>query len=308
MTSQLPSALIQPSEEVATALSDGRAVVALESTVYSNLGLPSPDNERALSECCDAIRAGGAVPCVTAILDGTLRAGLEDSELDRILGVAKKAAERDLAVAVGQHWDVGATTVSGSLAIADAIGIRVFATGGIGGVHRGSETTGDVSADLGAIARYGVATVSAGIKSFLDLGRSLELLETLGATVVGWQTGLLPSFTARESSFAVPYQIDDMGELASIVATRIAFGRGTLVANPVPVEDALDQQLHDEALAQALIDAEKAGVEGAAVTPFVLGRIVEASGGASISANISLVANNARLAGLLAAELAGRGA
>ncbi len=303
MTSKLPSDLIQPSSEVASALSEGRAVVALESTVYSNLGLPSPDNERALTECCAAIRLSGAVPCVTAVMDGTLRAGLEDSELERILGQAKKAAERDLAVAVGQRWPVGATTVSASLAIADAIGIEVFATGGIGGVHRGSEVTSDCSADLGAIARYRVATVSAGIKSFLDLGRSLEVLETLGATVVGWETDVLPSFTARESSYPVPYRIDDMDELASIVATRIAFDRGILVANPVPVDDALDQEVHDAALAQALLDADQAGVEGAAVTPFVLGRIVEATGGASVSANISLVANNARLAGRIASAL-----
>lgn len=288
---------------MATALDEGKPIVALESTVYSNLGLPTPDNERALTECLAAIRASGAVPCVTAVLDGTLRAGLDEAEYERILGAAQKVAERDLAVAAGQTWAVGATTVSGSLAIASAVGISVFATGGIGGVHRGSEVTGDVSADLEALARYGVATVSAGIKSFLDLGKSLELLETLGVTVVGWQTDHLPSFTARTSPFAVPHRVDDLAELAAIASHRLAFGRGMLIANPVPVEFALDQDVHDSALAQALADAEASGVTGAEVTPFVLGRIVEASGGESVHANVALVANNARLAGELAAQL-----
>ncbi len=292
--------LIHPSKEVEAALRDGQAVVALESTVYSNLGLPTPDNERALSECIDAIRSTGAVPCVTAVIDGVMRAGLEDSEYERILGVAEKVAERDLAVAVGKQWPVGATTVSASLAIAEAAGISVFATGGIGGVHRGSEITGDVSADLDAVARYGVLTVSAGIKSFLDLGKSLELLEALGATVVGWQTNVLPSFTARASDFPVPHRVDTLDELASIAATRLAFGRGMLIANPVPEDDALDQVLHDAALSTALSEAAEAGIEGAAVTPFVLGRIVEATGGESVAANVALVANNARLAAELA--------
>lgn len=297
--------LIHPSEEVAQALADGKAIVALESTVYSNLGLPTPDNERALQECIEAIRQSGAVPCVTAVLDGVIRAGIEDVEHDRVLGEAQKVAERDLAIAVGQKWAVGATTVSASLAIAEAAGISVFATGGVGGVHRESELTSDVSADLGAIARYSVATISAGIKSFLDLGRSLELLETLGATVVGWQTDTLPSFTARSSAFAIPHRVDTMGDLAAIASTRLAFGRGMLITNPVPEADALDQQVHDDALAQALIDAHDAGMVGAAVTPFVLGRIVEASNGASVAANVALVANNCRLAGELAVELAG---
>lgn len=297
--------LVHPSQEVSTALDEGRAVVALESTVYSNLGLPSPDNERALDACISAIRASGAVPCVTAVLDGVIRAGLEDAEYERILGEARKVAERDIAVAVGNAWSVGATTVSASLAIAEVAGISVFATGGIGGVHRQSELTGDVSADLDAVARYGVATVSAGIKSFLDLGKSLEVLETLGATVVGWQTDMLPSFTARSSAFPVPHRVDSLDSLAEIARCRLAFGRGMLIANPVPESEALDQQVHDEALAQALLDAEAAGIEGAAVTPFVLGRIVEASGGASIAANVALVANNCRLAGQLAVALAG---
>lgn len=294
---------VKLSSEVGDALRDGAAVVALESTVYSNLGLPSPENERALNECIASIRSSGAVPCVTAVLDGQMRAGLEEAEYERILGKAHKAAERDLAVAVGAKWDVGATTVSASLAIAAAAGIDVFATGGIGGVHRGSEITGDISADLGAIARHGVVTISAGIKSFLDLGRSLEMLETLGVTVVGWQTSTLPSFTARSSAFSVPYRIDDLTELAAIARVRCGTGQGMLVANPVPQEHALDQQVHDDALESALLDAADAGIDGAAITPFVLGRIAEATQGASVPANVALVANNARLAGELAVAL-----
>lgn len=303
-------ATIEPSRivlsaEVEQALRDGSAVVALESTVYSNLGLPSPENERALHECIAAIRSSGSVPCVTAVLDGTIRAGLEDFEYERILGEARKVAERDLAVAVGANWPVGATTVSGSLAIAAGVGIKVFATGGIGGVHRGSEITGDVSADLGAIARYGAVTVSAGIKSFLDLGRSLEMLETLGVTVVGWQTSALPSFTARTSSFSVPHRVDDLAELIEIARFRCESGQGMFVANPVPQEFALDQQIHDDALESALDEAAAAGIGGAAITPFVLARIAEATEGASVPANVALVANNARLAGNLAAGLIG---
>lgn len=295
--------IVKCSEEVEEARSSGTAVVALESTVYSHLGLPSPDNERALIQCLDAIRDAGAVPAVTAVLDGELRAGLEEIEYDRILGPAMKAAERDLPVAIGQRWDVGATTVSASLEIAQLAGIDLFATGGVGGVHRGVELTGDISADLSAIARHRVITVSAGAKSFLDLPRTLELLETLGATVVGWQTDVLPAFTARSTTCAIPYRIDDLGELVSIARAQLGFGRGMLVTNPVPIEDALDQQVHDTALTRALADADAMGIVGAAITPFVLDRIAEASGGASIPANISLLVNNTRLAARIAGAL-----
>jgi len=298
---------IKPSVEVADALSDGKAVVALESTVYSNLGLPSPDNEKALLRCIEEIRRAGAVPAVTAVLDGVLRAGLEEVEYERVLGEANKTAERDLPVAVGQKWSVGATTVSATLEIAELAGISLFATGGIGGVHRGSELSGDVSADLGAIARHGVVTVCAGAKSFLDLPRTLQALETLGATVVGWGTDVLPAFTARSTPYRLPYQIDDLGELAAIVRAQLGFGRGMLIANPVPLEDALDQDLHDEALAAALADADAEGITGAAVTPFVLDRIVVASAGASVPANVSLVANNSKLAAQVAVRLASGG-
>ncbi|MFM8264625.1 MAG: pseudouridine-5'-phosphate glycosidase, partial [Acidimicrobiia bacterium] len=173
--------------EVADALTARRAVVALESTIFSNLGLPSPANREALDRCIAAVRSHGAVPAVTAVIDGVARVGLEVAEHERILGPARKVAERDLAIAIAERWEVGATTVSASLALAALAGISVFATGGIGGVHRGAELHGDVSADLSALARHPVVTVSAGAKSFLDLPRTLEMLETLGVPVVGHQ-------------------------------------------------------------------------------------------------------------------------
>jgi pseudouridine-5'-phosphate glycosidase len=175
------------SAEVAAAIADGRPVVAMESTIYSHLGLPSPSNREALDRCSAAIRDGGCVPAVTAILDGVVRLGLSEDEHERILGPARKVAEREIAVAVAQKWDFGATTVSAAVSIAVAGGVSVFATGGIGGVHRGAELTGDISADLDAIASYPVVTVSAGAKAFLDLPRTLEYFETIGGNMNGFR-------------------------------------------------------------------------------------------------------------------------
>jgi len=291
------------SDAVGTALAEGAPIVALESTVYSNLGLPTPDNEAALRRSVAAIHALGAVPAVTAVIDGTLRAGIEEHEWERVLTADHKTAERDLPVAVGQRWSVGVTTVSASLAIAATAGIAVFATGGIGGVHREWGRTGDISADLGAIARHPVATVSAGAKSFLDLEHTLEALETLGAPVIGWQTDEFPAFTARTSGLPIPHRCDDIGELSRIVSAQRDFGRGALIVTPVPEQDALDQAIHDAALTDALNAVDKEGIVGAAVTPFVLGRIAAATEGASIPANLALVENNARLAASLAVAL-----
>ena len=191
------------SAEVTSALAEKRAVVALESTIFSHLGLPSPSNREALDRCLAAVRALGAVPAITAVLDGVARVGLIEAEHERILGAARKVAERDLPVAIGERWGFGATTVSASLALAARAGIKVFATGGIGGVHRGAELHGDVSADLPAIARHPVVTVSAGAKSFLDLPRTLEMLETLGVPVIGYQCDDFPAFTVVSSGIAL---------------------------------------------------------------------------------------------------------
>jgi pseudouridylate synthase len=290
------------SSEVADAVAAGGAVVALESTIFSHLGLPSPSNREALERCTAAIRARGAVPAVTAILDGVVRVGLSDDEHERILGEARKAAERDVAVAVGQRWEFGATTVSASVAIAAAAGVRVFATGGIGGVHRGAELTGDVSADLDAIASHPVITVSAGAKAFLDLARTLEYLETAGAPVLGWRHDWFPAFYTRSSGLPVPHRVESAAEVARIFAARSRPASGVLLAVPIPEADeleGLDAVVHD-----ALAEAELAGVTGAAVTPFVLSRIAEATDGRSVPANLSLAEHNAGVAAEVAVAIA----
>lgn len=300
--------VIQPvlSGAVAHALADGQPVVALESTIFSNLGLPSPANREALERCIAAITDGGAVPAVTAVLDGVARVGISVDEHERILGAARKAAERDLPVAVAQRWAFGATTVSASVALAAAAGVSVFATGGIGGVHRGAETTGDVSADLDALAHHPVITVCAGAKAFLDLGRTLEYLETVGVPVLGWRHDHFPAFYTRSSGLTVPHRVDSAAEVAAILANRTRTRSGVLVGVPIPQADELDQTELDSVLAEALADCAAAGISGAAVTPFVLGRIAQVTDGRSIPANLALAENNARVAAAIAVEVAAR--
>jgi pseudouridine-5'-phosphate glycosidase len=300
--------VIEPvlSAAVVDALGAGRAVVALESTIFSNLGLPSPANAEALRRCCAAIEAAGATPAVTAVLDGVARVGLHPDEHARILGPARKAAERDLAVAVAQSWDFGATTVSASVALAAAAGIAVFATGGIGGVHRGAELTGDVSADLDALAHHHVVTVCAGAKAFLDLARTLEYLETVGVPVLGWQHDDFPAFYTRSSGLRAPHRVDAAGEVAAVYANLTRPASGVLVGVPIPEPDELDARELDRVLVRALEDAEEEGVVGAAVTPFVLGRIAAATDGRSVPANLALAENNARVAAEVAVAIADR--
>ena len=299
--------MIEPrlSVEVADALSAGRAVVALESTIFSHLGLPSPANAEALERCTSAIRSGGAVPAVTAVLDGVARVGLDDAEHERILGTARKVAERDLAVALAQRWDFGATTVSASVALAAHAGVSVFATGGIGGVHRGAELTGDISADLDAMAHHGVITVSAGAKAFLDLPRTLEYLETVGVQVLGWRHDEFPAFYTPSSGVRVPHRVESAEEVAAVLAHRSRPSSGILVAVPIPTADALDAEHLDAVLTRALAECDSAGIVGAAVTPFVLGRIGEATAGRSVPANLALAENNARVAAEIAVAVAG---
>lgn len=291
------------SSEVADAQRDGRAVVALESTIFSNLGLPSPANGEALTRSLAAVRASGAVPAVTAVLDGMARLGLDEHQHERILGPARKVAERDISVACAQRWPFGATTVSASVAIAHTAGVRVFATGGIGGVHRGAELTGDVSADLDAIASHPVITVSAGAKAFLDLPRTLEYFETYGVPVLGWHHDWFPAFYTRSSGLRVAHRVESADEVATIFGLRTRPDSGVLLAVPIPVEAELDVAELDAVLASAVADAETAGIVGAAVTPFILGRIGEATAGASIPANLALAENNARVAGEVAVAL-----
>lgn len=302
-------------DEVAAALADGRGVVALESTIFSRLGLPSPANREALDRCVAAIRGGGAVPAVTAVLDGVPRVGVTDAEHERICGPARpgpggpqvsKVAERDLAVAVAQRWEFGATTVSASLALAAAAGIAVFATGGIGGVHRDAELTFDVSADLDALASHPVIAVSAGAKAFLDLPRTLEYLETRGVPVLGWRHDWFPAFYTRSSGLSLAHRVDGADTVARVHAGRSRPSTGILVAAPIPEAAELDAARIDAAIDAALRDARDAGVVGAAVTPYVLERIAIATAGGSVPANLALAEHNAAVAAEIAVAVASR--
>ena len=292
------------SSEVADALGASGPVVALESTIFSHLGLPSPHNRDALERCCRAVRDAGAVPAVTAVIDGVARVGIEPDEHDLICGPARKMAERDLGVAIAQRWPIGATTVSAAVALAAAAGVGVFATGGIGGVHRGAEITGDISADLDALANHPVITVCAGAKAFLDLGRTLEYLETAGVAVLGWRHDDFPAFYTRSSGHAVPHRVESASEVAAIHLARGRERVGVLVAVPIPEADELDAAYLDAVLDASLADAERSGIVGAQVTPFILSRIAEATSGASIPANLALAEHNAAVAAAIAVALA----
>jgi pseudouridylate synthase len=296
--------IIRCSPEVTQALADNEPIVAMESTIFSNLGLPNPANSEALRRCIAAVRAHGAVPAVTAILDGVARVGIEEAEHARILGAARKAAERDVAVAVAQRWAFGATTVSASVMLAHKAGVKVFATGGIGGVHRGSELTGDISADLDALANHPVVTVCAGAKAFLDLARTLEYLETYGVPVLGWQHDWFPAFYSRSSGLPIPHRVDAAQEVADVFANRSRPKVGVLLTAPIPEADEIDPAGLDIVLQGALADCEAEGITGAAITPFVLGRIGAATAGRSIPANLALAENNASIAARVAVAVA----
>jgi pseudouridine-5'-phosphate glycosidase len=291
------------SAQVREALEAGRPVVAMESTIYSTLGLPVPHNGEALRRCKAAVEAGGAVPAVTAVVDGSWRVGLTDDEEQRVLAGTRKVAERDLAVAAAQAWDVGVTTVSASVALAHRAGIEVFATGGIGGVHRGAELSGDVSADLDALASHPVVTVCAGAKSFLDLGRTLEHLETAGVPVLGWRHPDFPAFYVRSSGLPVPHVVQTAEEVARVLRARSRDRTGVLLTVPIPEADELDPARHDAALTSALQAAADAGITGAAVTPFVLERVGRETDGGSVPANLALAEQNAAVAAEVAVAL-----
>ena len=295
-------------DEVADALADGRPVVALESTIFSHLGLPSPHNAEALDRCLAAVRGAGAVPALTAVLDGVARVGVDPSEHERVLGPARKAASRDLPVAVAQGWEFGATTVSGSLTLAARVGIEVFATGGIGGVHRDAHESGDIRADLDALHRLPVVTVCSGAKAFLDLPRTLEHLEATGVPVLGWRCDEFPAFTTVTSGLPVPHRVESAEEVAAIVRAARALEQttGVLLTVPVPADHALRREVLELATAEALADAAEAGIEGPAVTPFVLDHIARATDGRSIPANIALAEQNAAVAAQVAVQLADR--
>jgi len=287
------------SDPVAEALQAGRAVVALESTIITH-GMPYPRNVETALAVRAAIAERGAVPATTAIIDGEMRVGLSDDEIDdlgRVGESAVKTSRRDLAFAIAQG-SVGGTTVAATMMLAAMAGIRVFATGGIGGVHVGAGESFDVSADLQELARTDVVVVCAGPKSILDLGLTLQYLETHGVPVIGFGTDVVPAFYSRESDFDVDYRIDDAAGVAAVMRVRRALGiqGGMLVTNPIPLEHSMKRSVIDAAIETAVAEAEAQHIVGKDISPFLLGRIVELTGGASLDANVRLVLNNARVA------------
>ena len=293
------------SPEVAEALAAGKPVVALESTIISH-GMPYPRNVETSLLVEQTIRENGAVPATIAIIGGRLKAGLSKDEIES-LGKAgtkvAKASRRDIAALVARKAD-GATTVTTTMMIAHMAGISIFATGGIGGVHRGAEVTMDISADLEELGNTPVMVVCAGAKSILDLGLTLEYLETKGVPVIGYGTDELPAFYTRHSGFGVDYRADSPEELAAMFKAQRDLGLkgGMLVTNPIPEEYSMDKAVIDAAIDQAIKEASEKGIKGKETTPFLLAKVVELTGGDSLDSNIALVLNNARLAAKTAAE------
>ena len=292
--------------EVKKALEEGRPVVALESTIISH-GMPYPRNVETALMVEQMVRDNGAVPATIAIIGGRLKAGLSAEEIEYLgksgRGVTK-ASRRDLPALVARGAD-GATTVTTTMIIAHMAGIQIFATGGIGGVHRGAETTMDISADLQELAQTPVMVVCAGAKSILDLGLTLEYLETHGVPVIGYGTEELPAFYTRKSGFGVDYRVDSEAELAAMFRAQreLEYKGGMLVTNPIPEEYAMDKAVIDAAIEQALRESVEQGIKGKETTPFLLARVSELTGGDSLDSNIQLVFNNAKVAALTAVEL-----
>ncbi len=292
--------------EVAQALKDNKPVVALESTIISH-GMPYPQNVETALKVNQIIRDNGAVPATVAIIGGRLKAGLSDAEIE-YLGKAgskvSKVSRRDLPVVVAKGMD-GATTVATTMIVAHMAGIRVFATGGIGGVHRGAETTMDISADLEELGQTPVMVVCAGAKSILDLGLTLEYLETKGVPVIGYGTKELPAFYTRKSGFGVDYELDTPAEVAAAFHAQRGMGlkTGMLVTNPIPEEFSMDPAVINKAIDEAVAEAKAKGIHGKDTTPFLLAKIKDITGGDSLDSNIQLVFNNARLAAQTAGEL-----
>ena len=294
--------------EVAQAIAEGKPVVALESTIISH-GMPYPQNVETALNVERIIRENGAVPATIAIIGGRLKAGLTEEEIEYFgkKGQAiAKASRRDLAALCAQGED-GATTVATTMIIAHMAGIKIFATGGIGGVHRGAETTMDISADLEELAQTPVMVVCAGAKSILDLGLTLEYLETKGVPVLGYGTKELPAFYTRTSGFSVDYQVDTPAQLAAIFKAQHDMGLkgGMLVANPIPEEFAMPLDTINAAIDQAIAECNAKGIHGKETTPFLLARVAELTGGDSLASNIRLVYNNAKVAAQTAAAYAG---
>ncbi|MFH1939973.1 MAG: pseudouridine-5'-phosphate glycosidase [bacterium] len=292
-------------DEVKEALEEGKPVVALESTLISH-GFPYPENLEVAEEMEEIIRGYGVVPATIAVIKGKIKVGLTRGELE-FMATSKdilKASRRDLAVIAAKGLN-GATTVAATMMVAERAGIKVFATGGIGGVHRGAEKTFDISADLQELARTPVAVVCSGAKAILDLSLTLEYLETMGVPIIGFRTDEFPAFYCRESGLKVDYVVNDEKEAAGIIRVMqdLELGGGMIIANPVPEEYALSMEYMNEIIEKAVRAAEKEGVKGKKLTPYLLNKIKELTGGKSLKTNIELVKDNARVAAKIAREL-----
>lgn len=293
--------------EVKTALETGTPVVALESTIISH-GMPYPQNVETAQKVEQIIRDNGAIPATIAIIKGRLKVGMTAEEIEYLgkTGLAvTKASRRDIPFIVASKGD-GATTVASTMILANMAGIKVFATGGIGGVHRGAQQTFDISADLQELSNTDVAVVCAGAKSILDIGLTLEYLETQGVPVVGYQTNILPAFYTRESEFGVDYQLDSPDQIAAAMKAKWDMGLkgGIVVANPIPEESALNREMINQAIADSVSEMEEKGISGKDSTPFLLAKVAEITAGNSLAANIKLVFNNAELAAKIAVKYA----
>lgn len=300
---------IRYSPEVREAILNGRPVVALESTIISH-GMPYPQNVETAKNCERIVREEGAVPATCAILGGELCVGLTEEQLEYLgrTGMAvTKTSRRDIAVVAARRGD-GALTVAGTMILASMAGVRVFATGGIGGVHRGATETMDISADLDELGRTSVAVVCAGAKSILDIGLTLEYLETKGVPVIGYRTDEMPAFYTRSSGFGVDYRMDEPAEIAAVLDKRreLNIEGGTLIVNPIPEEHSMDKAKIDAVIEAAVEKANRLGIKGKKITPFLLAEIKDVTGGSSLEANIALVYNNVRLAARIAGAMKNR--
>lgn len=292
--------------EVRGALGSRLPVVALESTIFSELGLPAPANRECFERVLAAARDAGAVPALTGVLDGQVIVGADEEQASRLRDCAVKVAAQDLGRAVANGLRAGATTVSAAVTLAAASGIGVMATGGIGGVHRGAESSGDVSHDLFALARHRVVVVSSGAKAFLDLPKTLQFLETLGVPVLGWRTTRFPAFYLRDSGLELAGSVNNGADVAAAMSAGAVLGHptGILVSNPVPVDAELDPELLAESLEVAEAAALATGVSGADVTPAVLSELAKLTGGTAVQANMALAESNAEVAAEIAVALA----
>ncbi len=298
--------LLDVATEVAEALAGNQPVVALESTIITH-GMPYPTNLETALMLETAVRGQGATPATVAVLNGRFKVGLSRDELERLArlsGGVVKASRRDLAAVAARHGAAG-TTVAATMYVADLAGIEIFATGGIGGVHRGAVETFDISADLVELSRTRVAVVCAGAKSILDIEKTLEVLETQGVAIVGYRCDEFPAFYARSSGFKIEHRCDGLHDLARMIRLQREIGPGgLLIANPVPEEQALEHAVIEERIAEAVAEAKAQGVGKKEATPFLLRRVVELTGGRSLEANVALIKNNAILAAQAAVELA----